>query len=201
MELVAVKTIVAEVTNPATEISLAEALEMYGAESGVEMREPIRSSSRRAPTSWAAFPRRPPSRSSCRRSAKPSARTYSWNSPARGRTGELRRQAHRRATWSSTWARPRPACPRRSNPSSRSFSVGDRVRCVITRRREERQGPASWCRAPIPELVIGLFEQEVPEIYDNTVIIKGCAREAGERTKIAVSAATATWITSAPASA
>jgi N utilization substance protein A len=32
-----------------------------------------------------------------------------------------------------------------------------------------------------------LFEQEVPEIYDNTVTIKGCAREAGERTKIAVS--------------
>jgi len=32
-----------------------------------------------------------------------------------------------------------------------------------------------------------LFEQEVPEIYDNTVVIKGCAREAGERTKIAVS--------------
>jgi transcription termination/antitermination protein NusA len=38
-----------------------------------------------------------------------------------------------------------------------------------------------------PELVMRLFEQEVPEIYDNTVIIKGCAREAGERTKIAVS--------------
>ncbi len=32
-----------------------------------------------------------------------------------------------------------------------------------------------------------LFEQEVPEIYDSTVVIKGCAREAGERTKIAVS--------------
>src|SRR5260370_8068625 len=31
-----------------------------------------------------------------------------------------------------------------------------------------------------------LFEQEVPEIYDNTVVIRGCAREAGERTKIAV---------------
>src|SRR5438270_4489498 len=37
-----------------------------------------------------------------------------------------------------------------------------------------------------PELVVRLFEQEVPEIYDSTVIIKGCAREAGERTKIAV---------------
>jgi N utilization substance protein A len=37
-----------------------------------------------------------------------------------------------------------------------------------------------------PELVVRLFEQEVPEIYDNTVTIKACAREAGERTKIAV---------------
>jgi N utilization substance protein A len=37
-----------------------------------------------------------------------------------------------------------------------------------------------------PELVMRLFEQEVPEIYDSTVTIKGCAREAGERTKIAV---------------
>ena len=37
-----------------------------------------------------------------------------------------------------------------------------------------------------PELVMRLFEQEVPEIYDGTVVIKGCAREAGERTKIAV---------------
>jgi N utilization substance protein A len=34
--------------------------------------------------------------------------------------------------------------------------------------------------------VMRLFEQEVPEIYDSTVVIKGCAREAGERTKIAV---------------
>jgi transcription termination/antitermination protein NusA len=37
-----------------------------------------------------------------------------------------------------------------------------------------------------PELVMRLFEQEVPEIYDGTVTIKACAREAGERTKIAV---------------
>jgi N utilization substance protein A len=37
-----------------------------------------------------------------------------------------------------------------------------------------------------PELVMRLFEQEVPEIYDGTVQIRGCAREAGERTKIAV---------------
>ncbi len=67
-----------------------------------------------------------------------------------------------------------------------SFSVGDRVRCVI--KGVERGGKNSGVvvSRAAPELVIRLFEQEVPEIYDNTVSIKACAREAGERTKIAV---------------
>ncbi|MBV9503319.1 MAG: transcription termination/antitermination protein NusA, partial [Acidobacteriaceae bacterium] len=67
-----------------------------------------------------------------------------------------------------------------------SFSVGDRVRCVI--KGVERAGKNSGVvvSRAAPELVIRLFEQEVPEIYDNTVAIKACAREAGERTKIAV---------------
>jgi N utilization substance protein A len=37
-----------------------------------------------------------------------------------------------------------------------------------------------------PALLIKLFEMEVPEIYDGTVQIKGCVREAGERAKVAV---------------
>ncbi len=67
-----------------------------------------------------------------------------------------------------------------------SFSVGDRVRCVI--KCVERGGKNSGVvvSRAAPELVMRLFEQEVPEIYDNTVSIKACAREAGERTKIAV---------------
>lgn len=67
-----------------------------------------------------------------------------------------------------------------------SFSLGDRVRCVI--KGVERGGKNSGVivSRAAPELVMRLFEQEVPEIYDNTVAIKACAREAGERTKIAV---------------
>jgi len=67
-----------------------------------------------------------------------------------------------------------------------NFSVGDRVRCVI--KGVERGGKNSGVvvSRAAPELVMRLFEQEVPEIYDNTVSIKACAREAGERTKIAV---------------
>ncbi len=67
-----------------------------------------------------------------------------------------------------------------------SFSVGDRVRCIIkTVERTGKNAGVNVSRAA-PELVMRLFEQEVPEIYDGTVVIRACAREAGERTKIAV---------------
>jgi len=67
-----------------------------------------------------------------------------------------------------------------------SYSVGDRVRCVIKLVDKSAKGPGVLVSRAAPELVMRLFEQEVPEIYDGTVTIKGCAREAGERTKIAV---------------
>ena len=68
-----------------------------------------------------------------------------------------------------------------------SFSVGDRIRCVIRAVDKTGKNAGVIVSRAAPELVMRLFEQEVPEIYDSTVIIKGCAREAGERTKIAVS--------------
>ncbi|MDQ2777524.1 MAG: transcription termination factor NusA [Acidobacteriota bacterium] len=76
--------------------------------------------------------------------------------------------------------------PKKEQSRIESFSVGDRVRCVI--KGVERGGKFSGVLVSraAPELVMRLFEQEVPEIYDNTVTIKACAREAGERTKIAV---------------
>ena len=76
--------------------------------------------------------------------------------------------------------------PKKEQSRVESFSIGDRVRCVI--KGVERGGKNSGVivSRAAPELVMRLFEQEVPEIYDNTVSIKACAREAGERTKIAV---------------
>jgi N utilization substance protein A len=67
-----------------------------------------------------------------------------------------------------------------------SFTVGERVRCVIKSVDKAGKNAGVIVSRAAPELVMRLFEQEVPEIYDSTVIIKGCAREAGERTKIAV---------------
>jgi N utilization substance protein A len=76
--------------------------------------------------------------------------------------------------------------PKKEQSRLENFSVGDRVRCVIRLVDKSSKGPGVLVSRAAPELVMRLFEQEVPEIYDSTVIIKGCAREAGERTKIAV---------------
>lgn len=77
--------------------------------------------------------------------------------------------------------------PRKEQSKLESFSVGDRVRCVIKAVEKAGKNAGVILSRAAPELVMRLFEQEVPEIYDSTVVIKGCAREAGERTKIAVS--------------
>src|SRR5580698_4009974 len=77
--------------------------------------------------------------------------------------------------------------PKKEQSKLESFSVGDRIRCVIRTVEKAGKNAGVVVSRAAPELVMRLFEQEVPEIYDNTVIIKGCAREAGERTKIAVS--------------
>jgi N utilization substance protein A len=67
-----------------------------------------------------------------------------------------------------------------------SFAIGERVRVVIARVERASKGPQVVVSRAAPELVQHLFQTEVPEIYDGTVVIRAIAREAGERTKIAV---------------
>src|SRR5439155_245805 len=61
-----------------------------------------------------------------------------------------------------------------------------RIRVVITKVEKTTKGPQVMVSRTDPVLVQHLFQTEVPEIYDGTVQIKSTAREAGERTKIAV---------------
>jgi len=67
-----------------------------------------------------------------------------------------------------------------------SFAIGERIRVVIQRVDKAVKGPGVIVSRAAPELVQHLFQTEVPEIYDGTVLIRAIAREAGERTKIAV---------------
>jgi N utilization substance protein A len=64
--------------------------------------------------------------------------------------------------------------------------VGDRLRVTIRAVERAAKGPQVVVSRADPVLVQRLFEMEVPEIYDGTVQIRAVAREAGERTKIAV---------------
>jgi len=76
--------------------------------------------------------------------------------------------------------------PKKEQSRLESFSPGERVRVMIARVEKASKGPQVIASRAVPELVSHLFQTEVPEIYDNTVVIRAIAREAGERTKIAV---------------
>lgn len=66
------------------------------------------------------------------------------------------------------------------------LKVGDRVRALIYEVREEQRGPQIFLSRTHPEFMAKLFMQEVPEIYDGVIEIKGVARDPGSRAKIAV---------------
>ena len=177
-----VKRVVEEVQDPLNELTLGEAMASIRAP-----RWARKSASRRAPNRSAAFPRRPPSRSSSRRSARRSARrsTREYSD----RVGELVNCTVKRIEGQDIvcdLGKTEARLPKKEQSKLESFTVGERVRCVIKSVDKAGKNAGVIVSRAAPELVMRLFEQEVPEIYDGTVVIKGCAREAGERTKIAV---------------
>src|SRR5216110_2113223 len=76
--------------------------------------------------------------------------------------------------------------PRSQQSRGEQWNQGERIRVVITNVSKESKGPQVEVSRTSPELLLRLFEMEVPEIYDGTVVIKSAVREPGERAKIAV---------------
>jgi N utilization substance protein A len=76
--------------------------------------------------------------------------------------------------------------PRKEQSRLETYQIGDRIRAVIKEVDRAARGPQVVVSRADALLVQKLFEMEVPEIYDSTVVIKAIAREAGERTKVAV---------------
>ena len=66
------------------------------------------------------------------------------------------------------------------------YRINDRIKAYIMDVRKSTKGPQIFLSRTHPGFVERLFELEVPEIEDGTVVIKSIAREAGSRTKIAV---------------
>lgn len=76
--------------------------------------------------------------------------------------------------------------PRREQSRGEMWNQGERIRVVIVDVSKELKGQQIICSRASSELLKRLFEMEVPEIYDETVVIKSAVREPGDRAKIAV---------------
>ncbi len=106
-----------------------------------------------------------------------------------GRVGEILNATVKRVEGPDTiWdmGKAEARMPRKESSRLESFAVGERARIIIRNVEKASKGPQVIVSRAAPELVQHLFQTEVPEIYDGTVVIRAIAREAGERTKIAV---------------
>lgn len=76
--------------------------------------------------------------------------------------------------------------PRSEQARHERYSQGERIRAVIVDVHTQPKGPQVVLSRTDPRLLMKLFEMEVPEIYDGTVVIKTAVRAPGERAKVAV---------------
>ena len=81
----------------------------------------------------------------------------------------------------------RAVLPRAEQLPDDNFTVGDRLKVLVSEvHGGENRGPIVTLSRTHPALVRRLFELEVPEIQDGTVVIKNISRDAGSRTKMSV---------------
>src|ERR1043166_497975 len=76
--------------------------------------------------------------------------------------------------------------PRKEQSRGEMWNQGERIRVVIADVTKDQKGQQIRASRSSEELLKRLFEMEVPEIYDETVVIKSAVREPGDRAKIAV---------------
>ena len=183
VELFAVRRIVEEVTEPTAEISLVEARELYGeeAEPGMEIEFP-------KPTDVLGRIAAQTAKQVIFQKVREAERENVF-AEFSGRVGEVVNGLVKRFETGDIIVeigRIEALLPRREQSRAENYIAGDRVRAVIKDVNKSTKGPQIILSRTDPVLLIKLFEQEVPEIYDGTVIIRGAVREAGDRAKVAV---------------
>jgi len=76
--------------------------------------------------------------------------------------------------------------PREHQSRAERYTQGERVRAVLADVHKNPKGAQLVLSRTAPELLMQLMRMEVPEIYDETVVIRGCVRQPGDRAKVAV---------------
>jgi N utilization substance protein A len=183
VELYAVRQIVEHVEDDVREISLSDAQELYGdeAEVGMEIefpKETDRLGRIAAQTAKQVIAQR-----------VREAERENIHAEFSERVGEVVNATVKRFESGDIIAeigRVEAQIPRKEQSRAENYAIGDRVRSVIKDVSKNAKGPQVILSRTDPALLVKLFEQEVPEIYDGTVMIRGAVREAGDRAKVAV---------------
>jgi N utilization substance protein A len=183
VDLFAVKQIVREVTNPATEISLEEAQQLYGEEAEVDMEIEFPK-----PTDVLGRIAAQTAKQVIFQKVREAERENIFAEYS-GRIGEVVTATVKRfenGDMVVELGRIEASLPRKEQSRAESYAPGERLRAVIKGVNRSAKGPQIVLSRTDPALLVKLFEQEVPEIYDGTVQIRGAVREAGDRAKVAV---------------
>jgi transcription termination/antitermination protein NusA len=183
VELFAVKRIVESVTSPPTEISLQEAQELYGQEAEIDMEIEFPK-----PTEVLGRIAAQTAKQVIFQKVREAERENIF-AEYNQRVGEVVSGTVKRFENGDIIleiGRIEAVLPRKEQSRAESYTPGDRVRSVIKGVNRSAKGPQIMLSRTDPALLIKLFEQEVPEIYDGTVMIRGAVREAGDRAKVAV---------------
>src|SRR5881396_201198 len=76
--------------------------------------------------------------------------------------------------------------PLREQSRAETYKQGERIRAVIVKVLPVAKGPQVILSRTDPQLLVRLFEMEIPEIYDGTIVVKNAVHEPGDRGKVAV---------------
>ncbi len=191
VELVAVKTVVEAVATPATEISLDEARGLYRDLYGDEIADSVELGDEMEfpkPTDQFGRIAAQTAKQVIFQKVREAEREHIY-AEYNERIGEVVTGAVKRFENGDIImevGRIEAVLPRKEQSRAESYAPGDRVRSVIRKVEKSTKGPQIVLSRTDPALLIKLFEQEVPEIYDGTVVIRGAVREAGDRAKVAV---------------
>jgi len=191
VDLFALKTVVEDVTTPATEISINEAREMYRPLYGDEVANSIELGDEMEfpkPTEVLGRIAAQTAKQVIFQKVREAEREHVF-AEYNERIGEVVNGTVKRFENGDIIleiGRIEAVLPRKEQSRAESYTPGDRVRTVIKGVNRSAKGPQIVLSRTDPALLIKLFEQEVPEIYDGTVMIRGAVREAGDRAKVAV---------------
>ena len=183
VELYSVRQIVNEVKDSLTEISLTEAQELYGDEAEVDMEIEFPK-----PTDVLGRIAAQTAKQVIFQKVREAERDNVYDEYI-GRVGEVINGIVKRFETGDIiveMGRIEAMLRRRDQSRAENYTTGDRIRAVIVDVTKDTKGQQVILSRTDPALLVKMFEQEVPEIYDGTVSIRGAVREAGDRAKVAV---------------